>query len=72
MIIIIKTFGSLWQYYKDDPNDNIGDSESFKYKVKITGKTPDDGNTKDVDLIVSLKYLSNSWGTLGMPLINLV
>ena len=72
MIIIIKTFGSLWQYYKDDPNDNIADSESFKYKVKITGKTPDDGNTKDVDLIVSLKYLSNSWGTLGMPLINLV
>ena len=67
-----KTFGSLWQYYKDDPNDNIADSESFKYKVKITGKTPDDGNTKDFDLIVSLKYLSNSWRTLEMPLINLV
>ena len=67
-----KTSGNLWQYYKDEPNDNIADSESFKYKVKITGKTPDDGNTKDVDLIVSLKYLSNSWGTLGMPLINLV
>ena len=67
-----KTFGSLWQYYKDDPNDNIADSESFKYKVKITGKTPGGGNTKDVDLIVSLKYLSNSWGILGMPLINLV
>ena len=34
-----KTSGSLWQYYKDDPNDNLADSESFKYKVKITGKT---------------------------------
>ena len=43
-----KTSGSLWQYYKDDPNDNIADSESFKSKVKITGKTADDGNTKDV------------------------
>ena len=54
-----KTSGSLWQYYKDDPNDNLTDSESFKSKVKITGKTPDDGNTKDVEIIVPLKYLSN-------------
>ena len=43
-----KTSGSLWQYYKDDPNDNLANSESFKYKVKITGKTPDNGNTEDV------------------------
>ena len=43
-----KTSGSLWQYYKDDPNNNLADSESFKYKVKITGKTPDNGNTEDV------------------------
>ena len=33
-----KTSGSLWQPYKDDPNDNLTDSESFKCKVKITGK----------------------------------
>ena len=64
-----KTSGSLWQYYKDDPNDNIENSESFKYKIK-TGKTPDDGNTKDVGIIVPLKYLSNFWRTLKMPLIN--
>ena len=25
-----KTSGSLWQYYKDDPNDNITQSKSFK------------------------------------------
>ena len=31
-----KTSGSLWQYYKDEPNDNLADSESFKSKVKIT------------------------------------
>ena len=33
----LKTSGSLWQYYKDEPNDNIADSESFQSKVKITG-----------------------------------
>ena len=66
----LKTSGSLWQYYKDEPNDNIADSESFKSKVKITGKTPADGNTKDVKKIVPLKYLSNSWKTLEMPPIN--
>ena len=58
------------QYYKDDTDDNLADSESFKSKVKITGKTPDDGNTKDVEIIVPLKYLSNFWRTLEMPLIN--
>ena len=41
-----KTSGSLWQYYIDDPNDNPANSESFKSKVKITGKTPNDGNKK--------------------------
>ena len=43
-----KPSGSLWQYYGDDPNENITQSESFKYKIKITGKTPATGNTKDV------------------------
>ena len=65
-----KTSGSLWQYYKNEPNNNIADSESFKSKVKITGKTPADRNTKDVEIIVPLKYLSNFWRTLEMPLIN--
>ena len=27
-----KTSGSLWQYYKDDPNNNIRQSESFNIK----------------------------------------
>ena len=52
-----KTSGSLWQYYKDDPNDNITQSELFKSKIKITGKIPADGNTKDVEIILPLKYL---------------
>ena len=60
----------LWQYYKDDPNDNITQSESFRCKMKITGKTPASGNTKDVEIIVPLKYLSNFWRTLEMSLLN--
>ena len=65
-----KTTGSLWKYYKDDPNDNIIQSESFKSKTKINGKTSATGNTKDVEIIVPLKYLSNFWRTLEMALIN--
>ena len=65
-----KTSGRLWQYYKDDPNDNLANFESFKSKVKITGKTPNNENTKDVEIIVPLKYLSNFWRTLEVSLIN--
>ena len=36
-----KTSRSLWQYTKDEPNDNLANSESFKFKVKMTGNTPD-------------------------------
>ena len=35
-----KTSGSFWQYYKDDPNDNVTQYESFKSKMEITGKNP--------------------------------
>ena len=62
-----KTSRSLWKYYKDDPNDNITQSKSFKSKIKITEKTPAACNTKDVEIIVPLKYLSNFWRTLEMP-----
>ena len=66
-----KKSGSLWQYLRDEPdNNNIEDSESFKSKIKITGKTPNNNNEKDVEIMVPLKYLSNFWRTLEMPLIN--
>ena len=74
-----KTTGSLWQYCKDIParNNNYeivvftGNNltDSFNFKAKITGQTGDDG-TKDVEIMVPLKYLSNFWRTLEMPLIN--
>ena len=46
-----KTSGSLWKYYieeladetngDNDPNNNVTNSESFKYKTSITGSTYD-------------------------------
>ena len=81
-----KTSGSLWQYCKEIPavnNDgNIVDfnganaTDSFNFKTKITGQTADNndnGNIAgrvDVEIMVPLKYLSNFWRTLEMPLIN--
>ena len=35
-----KTSKRLWQYHKDDRNDNITNSKSFKLKARITGSTP--------------------------------
>ena len=73
-----KTTGSLWQYCKDIPARNNGAivifaennlTDSFNFKVKITGQTGDVG-TKDVEIMVPLKYLSSFWRTLEMPLIN--
>ena len=72
-----KTSGSLWQYYRDEPaftnagtlNDFPGNSASFKFKQKVTGSTGNDG-TKNVEIMVPLKYLSNFWRTLEMTLIN--
>ena len=43
-----KTSGSLWQYYRDEPNILLANSESFKSKIKITGKTPANNNVKNV------------------------
>ena len=76
-----KTSGSLWQYCKDIPEvDNNNNNaivnftennltDSFNFKVKMTGQTGDDG-TKDVEIMVPLKYLSNFRRTLEIPLIN--
>ena len=52
------TSTSLWKYYKDEPNHNLADSESFKSKVKITGNTPANGNIKDVEIILPFKHLN--------------
>ena len=41
----------------------------FKFKEKVTRQTGNEG-TKDVKIAVPLKYLSNFWRTIEMPLIN--
>ena len=75
-----KTSGSLLHYYRDEPFlDNYGaitdfpadnnNGASFKYKTKITGRIESDG-TKNVKIRIPLKYLSNFWRTLEMPLFN--
>ena len=76
-----KTLGSLWNYYRDEPNsgsDDVGNNrinyfikDSKDYKAVITGKL--EGNNKDkkeVEIVAALKYLSNFWRTLDMPLNN--
>ena len=75
------TSGSLWQFKKDEsPVTNAGNpdnvstanSTSFKYKSSFFKSltTGDNGLFKDVKIDVQLKYLSNFWRSLEMPLIN--
>ena len=78
MIIIQKHLESLWKYCKDiqavNDNGNIvqlneADADSFNFKAKITGQTGNNARIHDVEIIVPLKYLINSWRTLEMSLI---
>ena len=53
----------------------IDNSQSFKYKAALLGKTADavnntNSSVKDAKIVVPLKYLSNFWRSLEMPLIN--
>ena len=75
----MKTSGSLWQFYRDEPTiNNNGEiidlpdnnnSASFRFKQQIKEQRGN-GGTKDVEIMIPLKYLSNFWRTLEMPLIN--
>ena len=75
-----KATGSLWNYYRDEPNSGINcginhlimGSKSFDYKANfIEGGVTQNSLTKnDVKIVVPLKYLSNFWRSLSIPLIN--
>ena len=67
-----KTTGSLWNYYKDEPSNPFStNSESFKYKISITGKTPQKNDSlTNAEVAIPLKYLSNFWRNLNILLIN--
>ena len=69
---------TLYQYKRDEPPDNLTDnlaqnkSTSFKNKVKLLGD-PDFAGTiarLNVKIVLPLKYLSNFFRSLEMPLIN--
>ena len=75
-----KTTGSLWNYYRDEPNsstDNnnithsILNSKSFDYKANFISSVTNNNLTKnDVKIVILLQHLSNFWKNLNMPLIN--
>ena len=59
-----------------DSNDDITDfpannnnSNLFRFKQQITGQTGN-GSTKDLEIMIPLKYLSNFWRALEMLLSN--
>ena len=67
-----KTTGSLWNYYRDEPSNPLSsNSESFKYKTNIIGKTPEDNDSlTDVKVVIPLKHLSNFFRASNIPLID--
>ena len=74
--------GSLWNHYRDEINDSAIENNDicnrissnknrfFEYKVKIIRSTPNNNDIFDAEVNVSLKYLSNFWRSLDLPLIN--
>ena len=73
-----KTTGSLWNYYRDEPNSgavgnisySIKDSKYFDYKTSITERLVGNNTEKEVEIVVPLKHLSKFWRTLDVPKIN--
>ena len=55
-----KSTGSLWNYYRDEPSDPLSsNSESFKYKTSIVGKTLQNNDSlKNAKVVIPLKHLS--------------
>ena len=70
---------TLYQYKRDEPPETnavadltVNNSSSFKYKVSLLGSPVLDGNItkRSVKVVLPLKYLSNFFRSLEMPLIN--
>ena len=67
--------GSLWDFKRDEIVDNAdmtndNNAPSFNYKANLIGNTETNGTKIVVKIAVPLKYLSNFWRSLKMPLIN--
>ena len=70
---------TLYQYKRDEPPEanaiddlTVDNSSSFKYKVSLLGNpvVADNIAKRSVKVVVPLKYLSNFFRSLQMPLIN--
>ena len=64
------TSGSVWQFKRDEIINNADVTNNNKYKACIIGDTENNGTKNGVKIAVPLKYLSNFWRSLEMPLIN--
>ena len=68
------SLGSLWQFKIDEIEENnnltVDDSSSFKYKSNVIGNLSQVGTRNNVKIVIPIKYLSNFWRSLEMPLIN--
>ena len=67
--------GNLWNFKRDEIVNNAdvtndGDAPSFKYKASIICNTENNERKNGVKIAVPLKYLSNFWRSLEIPLIN--
>ena len=63
----IRTFVEILKRWS---NDTAAQSESLKDKITITVNSPGARNTKDIEIVVPLKYLINIWRILEMSLTN--
>ena len=70
---------TLYQYKRDEPPEGdpipnlaVNSSSSFKYKVELLGDPVVANNVarRNVKVVVPLKYLSNFFRSLEMPLVN--
>ena len=69
------TSGSLWHFKRDQVTNNADvtnddNAPSFKHKASFIGDTGNNGRKNGIKIAVPLKYLSNFWRLLEMPLIN--
>ena len=68
------TSGSLWNFKKDEIEEDvdltIDNASSFKHKANRIGNRENNGTKNGVKIAVPLKYLSNFWRSLEMPLIS--
>ena len=70
------TSGRLWNFKRNEIINNADvtnddKAPSFKYKANLIGNTKNNGRKNGVKIALLLKYLSNCWRSLEMPLINL-